>query len=416
MRRAPPLGLMPARALAACALSLALILSGCGSKKTIIQGPAGGNLPNNGFPTSANVQGVTQTSDPVGDWGFYTGEAPGRTDDYIDITKLWTGFTILDESGAQQLELEVPCGVSDGPAVAYCPRPASGFTAGTYLFISMQVAAPARQENTSPKDSGRYSIFLDLGDHPETEPLATSDGPDLASTGTDFLYQLVFGLPGGATAGADPNSVELSALDFATDTFPPTSARVWIHEDFVTWFIPVVEIPGEIEGVRAMAFWGDAKEQGNPALGGHDVVPGGVHAPYDFAPLPAVSGVDPSDTAAEIPYEAFLEELGEAIRNDLYDQLLQDLHTEVIDRYGEDACLSHIRASSDPTRSYEPIGKPRPEPWQYASDGEAVTIRDAVTIPVRVTIDGKTSETELHLAPGADGQPTWFTDCGTPVM
>ena len=130
-------------------------------------------------------------------------------------------------------------------------------------------------------------------------------------------------------------------------------------------------------------------------------------------PVP-IAGETGPQPATQTPH-SFLASLATAIQESDDAFLLQKLHPEVLDRYGEENCTAHVAAIHDPTRSYALRSASGPEPWAYDSDGQSVTIRDALTLDVAGIVDGEKVRLQLHVAPGADGDPAWFTDCGAPL-
>jgi hypothetical protein len=56
---------------------------------------------------------------------------------------------------------------------------------------------------------------------------------------------------------------------------------------------------------------------------------------------------------------------------------------------------------------------PQKQPYDYASDGQSVTIPDTTVVEVDVVDHGQTQPVTLHLVE-KNGQFTYLTDCGTP--
>jgi hypothetical protein len=124
-----------------------------------------------------------------------------------------------------------------------------------------------------------------------------------------------------------------------------------------------------------------------------------------------------STTAApaqgETPQQ-FLDALATAVRGGDVAFQLDRLHPAVIDRYGTDQCRADIATRTDPSRHYvvksvSPAGRP----YEYASDGQTVTIAAAITVEADVVAHGQTQPVTVHLAK-ADGRYAYFSDCGTP--
>jgi uncharacterized ParB-like nuclease family protein len=56
---------------------------------------------------------------------------------------------------------------------------------------------------------------------------------------------------------------------------------------------------------------------------------------------------------------------------------------------------------------------PQEQPYEYASDGQSVTIPDTTTVEADVVTQGQTQPVTIHLVE-KNGQFTYLTDCGTP--
>ncbi|HEV8544721.1 MAG TPA: hypothetical protein VGQ64_00380 [Candidatus Limnocylindrales bacterium] len=139
-----------------------------------------------------------------------------------------------------------------------------------------------------------------------------------------------------------------------------------------------------------------------------------TETPFD-TPTPAPTP-DP-----EALVRAFTVDLAAQIRDGTQAELLDALDPAVIARYGRDACRSHLTSfPPDPTYSIVVNGVADPAPWDYASDGKATTIGDAVAVDTVVTGGGTGSATPssatrtLHFHV-VDGVVRWFIDCGTPL-
>jgi len=128
-------------------------------------------------------------------------------------------------------------------------------------------------------------------------------------------------------------------------------------------------------------------------------------------PTPAPTTAKP--TPGETPQQ-FLDDLAAAVRAGDVAFQLDRLHPAVLDRYGAEQCRADIATRTDPSRRYvvksvSPTGRP----YDYASDGQTVTIADAVTVEADVVDHGQTQTVTLHLAK-SDGTYAYFSDCGTP--
>jgi hypothetical protein len=217
-----------------------------------------------------NAQCVT---DPPGHFGFFNGQTPGRRDPYVDIRGACGATVRATGALISQIDAGIPCGPTSGGLVVCSPSNPPLGTSGELVLFAMQLhgAVPLQ----APTDeTGRFSVFIDAGGDPKTKSQAAPNAPDVASQGTNVIYQVIFNDPGTSV-------VDLSLL--AVDRRKPgeffqTSGRVWFHGsgNIVTFVIPKSEV-GDVKGLRGAAFWGSRTAQGDASKGNQKVVPGGAH-------------------------------------------------------------------------------------------------------------------------------------------
>ena len=124
---------------------------------------------------------------------------------------------------------------------------------------------------------------------------------------------------------------------------------------------------------------------------------------------------EPTETiAAETP-EEFFALFADAIRTDDDAFLLARLHPAVLEMYGQTQCRAAVVSlAADPSFEVRVRSVEGPESYDYAPDGQSVTVEDAFTLALTFTTTDGTSRQEGHLAL-VDGQMRWFTDCGDPI-
>jgi hypothetical protein len=134
-----------------------------------------------------------------------------------------------------------------------------------------------------------------------------------------------------------------------------------------------------------------------------------------FGACSSASGSDGGGgSKAKSEVKKFLNEIDAAVRSGNVDLRLARLNPAVIARYGEQQCRDFLAGQQDPTRkdTVKKVGKP--ESYEYASDKQSATIADALPVQVRETNKGKKGDRNIHLA-RANGQLTYFIDCGQPL-
>lgn len=224
------------------AVVLLATTAACGSKKTSIQGATGGELSNNGFPSSAIANNnLASKDDPTGDLGFYNGQPAGRHDAWIDITAAFYFPYGKNPGQITDVAAQIPCGESAGKLVV-CPSGNPAFGPGPLFVFSMQFAGDVPHINP-PGEQGRYSLFIDApGGDAKSKAKASDNSPDLQNDGTNLTYQLLFGDPGGAGGPSKAQSYQLYGIDKrAAVEFFPTTARAIVFNNFVTFVVPMSE-------------------------------------------------------------------------------------------------------------------------------------------------------------------------------
>jgi hypothetical protein len=125
------------------------------------------------------------------------------------------------------------------------------------------------------------------------------------------------------------------------------------------------------------------------------------------------AGPAATSTKGETPQQ-FLDKLGQAVREGDVNFQLERLNAATISRYGKDACRTELGTRTDPTRSYTIKSvSPQKQAYDYASDGQSVTIPGTTTVEADVVFEGQAQPVTLHLVE-KNGQFTYLTDCGTP--
>ena len=126
------------------------------------------------------------------------------------------------------------------------------------------------------------------------------------------------------------------------------------------------------------------------------------------SPFESVSPPAPAESVRD-----FLASLAQAVRSKDQAFLLARLHPAVIALYGQQQCETFVSTLSDPTRAFRVRSVSALGQYNYNPDGTSTVVQDVYTVRVRVTANGQTAVTDVHLGL-VDGQIRWFTDCGTP--
>jgi hypothetical protein len=135
-------------------------------------------------------------------------------------------------------------------------------------------------------------------------------------------------------------------------------------------------------------------------------------APATGSSPPTVTPTGATADPEAIP--AFIEGLGAAIADGRGRVMFDNLHPEVLARYGQQACQSYTAGSSIPGLVLTYIDSSGPAPWDWVLDDLTTNIPDAWNVTVRWQQPGTDENREVHIAP-ADGTWRWFTDCGEPL-
>lgn len=110
---------------------------------------------------------------------------------------------------------------------------------------------------------------------------------------------------------------------------------------------------------------------------------------------------------------AFVGDLMRAVNRRDVTFLVDRLDPVVTGLYGTAACESHIR--DGPNRSAVTVKRTEgPETYVWKVDGLAFSVRKVWNVKVDDTTTGRTVSGAVHVGT-ANGAPTWFVDCGTPL-
>lgn len=266
------------------ALVVVAAVAACSSKKTDIRTSTAGELANNGFPlTSVAPNKIADAADDINDWIFFNGEEPGRHDPFIDIKHIYLGNVTPDASQLAKLETEIGCGNGTaGPVV--CANPPVPLPSGPLFLFTMQMAAPVPAINPAG-ETGRYSLLIDAGGDAATKAKASPQAPNLASDGTNFLIEAIFGPPTQPGVPSVPG-LEINTVDRrkAANEFFTSAARVVFRGDAVIFVVPQSEIGDAFVGARGATLWGNSTATGDAAQNNADVAPGGKTPPFAFIP------------------------------------------------------------------------------------------------------------------------------------
>jgi len=113
--------------------------------------------------------------------------------------------------------------------------------------------------------------------------------------------------------------------------------------------------------------------------------------------------------------EAFVNVYNTAFEAGDVNALLESLHPEVIDLYGTEACRAYLESVIETPIHLEILEVSEVASWQWEIDGHSTHIENAYTVEVNFTVQGQTTQMEVHFARGEDGSMSWFTDCGDPL-
>lgn len=119
-------------------------------------------------------------------------------------------------------------------------------------------------------------------------------------------------------------------------------------------------------------------------------------------------------TVAPEELDTFLAAFVTAFREGDADFLLDRLHPEVIELFGEEQCRRWVETFADPTFDIVPSEITGPEGWTWVVDGVSTPIEDAFTVTADFTRQGETAEQVSHFAL-VGGVQHFFSDCGDPL-
>jgi hypothetical protein len=132
------------------------------------------------------------------------------------------------------------------------------------------------------------------------------------------------------------------------------------------------------------------------------------------ASVPVVSGEIP---LPELSYniKSFISAFNTAFADADVEALMALLNPAVVERYGENACLTYLQSVVENTIEVEVVEVLSFGWWTWELDDLETEFDNVYTVLVNATAQGQTVEQEIHYAQLEDGTLTWFTDCGDPL-
>ncbi len=123
-----------------------------------------------------------------------------------------------------------------------------------------------------------------------------------------------------------------------------------------------------------------------------------------------LAGQAPADEAPD--FEAFYQDFNNAQTSGDVNALLAALHPAVIEVFGEPACTAYLERIVNPDVRVAYVDQlSDAESWLFEGADQEVTVEDAYTLEVAITVgDADPVVQETHLAV-ADGELAWFTQC-----
>jgi len=109
--------------------------------------------------------------------------------------------------------------------------------------------------------------------------------------------------------------------------------------------------------------------------------------------------------------EAFAQAFNDAFQSGDTEALFELLHPAVIDLYGAEACQAYFASVIENPIQIEVLEILEVGTWDWVIDERSTLI----VFTFKVTVQGKTSQHEIHLSLSDDGSFLWFTDCGEPL-
>lgn len=131
------------------------------------------------------------------------------------------------------------------------------------------------------------------------------------------------------------------------------------------------------------------------------------------APLEAVAApraVRAATAKQQKKVRRFVKRLANAIRMGDGEFLLEHLHPEVFERYGEDACREHADGLQDEMARLRVRKVKGPDVYEWMTDGVTTDVPKVFSVDVDQTLGGQDVRRTIHVTTKA-----WFTDCGAPA-
>lgn len=136
-----------------------------------------------------------------------------------------------------------------------------------------------------------------------------------------------------------------------------------------------------------------------------------VSIPLTFAKASATSTTTREVEGSDAKPQAFLSELGAALRIGDVAFLQSHLHPAVIQLFGSRACTAHLAALKDPTANFAVQSVGPPSTYHFGVKGQTQPIPNTIPVATAFTQQGRTTNITVHLARLPSGALTWFTAC-----
>jgi hypothetical protein len=91
------------------------------------------------------------------------------------------------------------------------------------------------------------------------------------------------------------------------------------------------------------------------------------------------------------------------------------LHSEVLARYGDEACQTYLDSVVNPSVEIEVLDVTNYGPWLWEIDEVSTEIEDTYSVAIKIHSEQGETQQEIHVAFDEDGALGWFTDCGDPL-
>jgi hypothetical protein len=326
-----------------------------------------------------------------------------------DIVVLGGATVTFDAQQVERITGTFPCGGTGESTLGltwriYCRDAAAALEPGPHLVVAAEMAEIIPEAH--PTHALFYFVAIDTDGDPATSRPATAPRDPFQET--DLWIYANYTAPW-APGGGQWQVRAFAPLASGDATVPPTDARVVMLGRVALFVIPASAFADPAAGYRAVTL--DFVQEDDNAQGAFpiDVAPGGAEPPFPLKrPLQLGAEEDNADL------RSFVEALADARSSGETDLLLRWLHPLVIDRYGSEACRRHMDDVVEPGLAYAVLEVLPPEPWEYASDGQSVTVPDTTSVRALHVVGEQVTEAELHFA-FAGGSWRWFTDCGEPL-